>query len=45
MIIRVPGSSANMGPGFDALGLAVGRYAEVSHDARDLPGGLEWLGI
>src|SRR5947209_18807237 len=24
--IRVPGSSANLGPGFDALGLALGIY-------------------
>lgn len=30
MIVRVPGSSANLGPGFDVLGLAVGRHAEVT---------------
>lgn len=27
--IRVPGSSANLGPGFDAIGMAVSLYAEV----------------
>ncbi len=26
--LRVPGSSANLGPGFDALGLALGVYLE-----------------
>lgn len=29
MIVRAPGSSANLGPGFDALGIAVGIHAEV----------------
>ena len=28
MILRVPASSANLGPGFDALGLALGIYLE-----------------
>lgn len=28
-IVRVPGSSANLGPGFDGVGLAVSMYAEV----------------
>ncbi len=28
-IVRVPGSSANLGPGFDGLGMAVSLYAEV----------------
>jgi homoserine kinase len=27
--VRVPGSSANLGPGFDALGLALGLYDEI----------------
>lgn len=27
--VRVPATSANLGPGFDCLGLAVGRYDEV----------------
>lgn len=29
MFIRVPATSANLGPGFDCLGLAVGLYLEV----------------
>lgn len=29
MIVRVPGSSANLGPGFDTLGMAVALHAEV----------------
>jgi homoserine kinase len=31
--VRVPGSSANLGPGFDALGLALGLYDEVEVSA------------
>ena len=27
--IRVPGSSANLGPGFDVLGMAVDRYLDI----------------
>lgn len=29
MRVRVPATSANLGPGFDCLGLAIGRYDEV----------------
>ena len=29
MIVRVPASSANLGPGFDTLGMALSLYAEV----------------
>lgn len=29
MIVRVPGSSANLGPGFDTLGMAVALHAEA----------------
>ena len=29
MIVRVPASSANLGPGFDTLGLALSMYAEL----------------
>ncbi|WP_066068505.1 homoserine kinase [Frankia sp. EI5c] len=36
--LRVPASSANLGPGFDALGLALGLYDEVS--VRLTPSGL-----
>jgi homoserine kinase len=28
-VVRVPGSSANLGPGFDVLALAIGMYLEV----------------
>ena len=31
MIIRVPASSANLGPGFDALGMALSIYADVGY--------------
>ncbi|MGH3681747.1 MAG: homoserine kinase, partial [Natronosporangium sp.] len=31
--VRVPASSANLGPGFDALGLALALYDEVSAEA------------
>ena len=30
MIVRVPASTANLGPGFDALGLALGLWLEAS---------------
>lgn len=36
--VRVPASSANLGPGFDALGLALGLYDEV--DVEVTPSGL-----
>jgi homoserine kinase len=39
MIVRVPASSANLGPGFDALGLALDLHAEVGIDDGDLPDG------
>ncbi|MCQ3806584.1 MAG: hypothetical protein OXB92_07630 [Acidimicrobiaceae bacterium] len=32
MRVRVPGSSANLGPGFDALALAVDRYYELTDE-------------
>jgi homoserine kinase len=28
--VRVPATSANLGPGFDSFGLALARYDEVS---------------
>lgn len=37
--IRVPASSANMGPGFDSLGVALGLYNYVS--AEETNGGIE----
>jgi homoserine kinase len=36
--VRVPATSANLGPGFDALGLALTLHDEV--EARILPSGL-----
>jgi homoserine kinase len=33
--VRVPASSANLGPGFDALGLALSLYNEVVAEERD----------
>jgi homoserine kinase len=32
--VRVPGSSANLGPGFDALALALGLYVDVAAEPR-----------
>lgn len=33
--VRVPASSANLGPGFDSLGLALGLYDELTLEATD----------
>ena len=33
--IRVPASSANIGPGFDSVGVAVGRYLELNVSKSD----------
>ncbi len=35
MRVRVPGSSANIGPGFDVLALAINRYLELSDEPVD----------
>lgn len=35
--VRAPGSSANLGPGFDALGVALSRYASVSDEGDGQP--------
>ena len=37
MIVRVPASSANLGPGFDTLGLALGLYLELRVEDRIEP--------
>lgn len=37
--VRVPATSANLGPGFDALGLALALYDDVTAEVR--PGGLQ----
>lgn len=36
--VRTPASSANLGPGFDALGLALGLWNEVTIDTAGEPG-------
>src|ERR1700742_417624 len=36
--VRVPAASANLGPGFDALGLALGLYDDVVVRITDEPG-------
>src|SRR3954462_11971600 len=36
--VRVPATSANLGPGFDALGLALGLYDDVVVRVTDEPG-------
>jgi homoserine kinase len=36
--VRVPATSANLGPGFDTLGLALSLYDEVTVTIRDEPG-------
>lgn len=36
--VRVPATSANLGPGFDTLGLALSVYDEVTVTVRDQPG-------
>ena len=33
--VRVPATSANLGPGFDVLGLALGLYNEIGYDEAD----------
>jgi homoserine kinase len=39
MRVRAPGSSANLGPGFDVLGLAVARYVWVADEGQGEPCG------
>ncbi len=36
--VRVPATSANLGPGFDTLGLALSLYDELTVTVRDTPG-------
>ena len=36
--VRVPATSANLGPGFDCLGLAIALYDDVAAQVRDEPG-------
>ena len=39
MIVRVPASSANLGPGFDTLGMALSMHAEAGVIDGDMPPG------
>jgi homoserine kinase len=41
--VRVPATSANLGPGFDAFGLALGILNEVVVDTEESPG-VQWEG-
>ena len=42
--MRVPATSANLGPGYDCLGLALALYDEVTASITDGPGGVEVSG-
>ncbi len=41
MIVRVPASSANLGPGFDTLGMALSMHAEAGVIDGDVPPGAQ----
>ena len=41
MIVRVPASSANLGPGFDTLGMALSMHAEAGVITGDVPAGAQ----
>jgi homoserine kinase len=44
--VRVPATSANLGPGFDTLGLALSLYDELTVTVRDAPGAsVEVIGV
>lgn len=44
--VRVPATSANLGPGFDTLGLALGFYDELDVRVRSAPGAsVEVIGV
>ncbi len=43
--VRVPATSANLGPGFDSFGLALARYDEVTVSVRDAGLEIEVAGI
>jgi homoserine kinase len=44
--VRVPATSANLGPGFDTLGLALSLYDELTVTVRDAPGAtVEVVGV
>lgn len=35
VVVRVPATSANMGPGFDCLGMALSIWSEVTMERSD----------
>ena len=46
MTVRVPATTANLGPGFDTLGLALSLYDELTVTVRDAPGAtVEVIGV
>lgn len=36
--VKVPATTANLGPGFDTLGLALSFYDEITAEVRETPG-------
>lgn len=38
VLVRVPGSTANLGPGFDSLGMALALYDEIEVETFETPG-------
>ncbi len=46
VVVRVPATTANLGPGFDTLGLALSIYDELAVTVRDEPGArVEVIGV
>jgi homoserine kinase len=46
VVVKVPATTANLGPGFDTLGLALALYDELEVTVRDEPGALvEVVGV
>jgi homoserine kinase len=46
VVVRVPATTANLGPGFDTLGLALSLYDELSVTTREAPGAtVEVVGV
>jgi homoserine kinase len=46
VVVKVPATTANLGPGFDTLGLALALYDELEVSVRDAPGAtVEVVGV
>lgn len=41
MKVRIPATTANMGPGFDCIGMAMDLYNEIDFEKVDMPGYME----